>query len=323
MRTTRAAVTMTLGALLVAALVGAGARPAAACSKRHQSLFELFDLAADVAVVKVGKVPRAHYAGPVALRVERRFKGRGKATISARENNTSCATGFRGGRRALVFLERDRSTTGAYEGYVEAPTDRTLAAMAAWAAAATPAERVAVLIATATAAPRPAGPGADEAAQTLEASDRELALDAAYFLADHPDLIALVDAAQSAALVAARGDRRTDEWIALVLARQHGAAWRDMKAAGALPPTPRRGAQGPIAALAAHDYEAITDAGALADLIASTPGEHAPERIAAFERCERVHGRALTEISSYGRGHAEQWWLKLAEACRTGTPPRW
>lgn len=284
-----------LAALVVLVAAAVGARPAAACSKRHQSLFELFDLAADVAVVRVGKVPRAHYAGPVSLRVEERLKGGKKKTLVATESNTSCATGFRGGRRALVFLDRDRGTTGAYEGYLESPTDALLTAVRAWSAAATPAARAAVLVGV------------------VGSDDRQVALDAAYYLADHPELIAVLTAEQTSVLVAARGDRRTDEWIALVLARQHGDAWRAMIAAGSLP-------AGPITALAAHDLEAITDTGALADRIAAATGELSTERIAAFERCERVHGRALASISSYGRGRSDHGWAMLVTACRTGTP---
>jgi hypothetical protein len=282
----------------VAAALAADARPAAACSKHHQSVFELFELARDVAVVRVGRVPRAHRAGPVGLRVTRRLKGGRARALTARETNTSCAAGFRAGRTALVFLAADRWPAGAYEGYQEQPPAAVVDALAAWAAAATPAARAAVLVGAATGA------------------DRGLARDAAFYLADRPELIALLDDAQTAALGAARGDRRTDEWIALVLARQHGAAWKAMVAAGGLP-------RGPLAALAAHDHEAITDVGVLADLIAGTPGEAAPARIAAFERCERVHGKAITGITRYGRGHAEHYWPRLADACRTGTPPPW
>lgn len=290
---------MTAIVIGIVGVVGlADLRPAAACSKRHQTVFELYDLAADVAVVRVGRIPRARYAGPVTLRVTRRLKGGRGATLVARENNTSCATGFRAGRTALVFVGADRDPVGAYEGYQEAPSDRTLAALTAWAAATTAAARAAVLV------------------DAIAGADRALAFDGAFYLADHPDLIAALTPAQTAALVGAGRDSRVDEVRWLVLARQHGAAWRDRVAAGGLP-------RGPLTALAAHDYEAITDVGALADLIATTRGEAAPARIAAFERCERVHGRALTQISSYGGGHAEAWWLKLAEACRTGAAPTW
>ena len=64
----------------------AAARPAAACSKRHQTVFELFELARDVAVVKVGAVPGARYAGPVALAVKRRLKGSGRRLIARATN---------------------------------------------------------------------------------------------------------------------------------------------------------------------------------------------------------------------------------------------
>ena len=228
--------------------------------------------------------------------MKQRFKGRRAGSIAARETNTSCATGFRTGRAALVFVGAERWAVGSHDGYLEQPSAELIAAMAAWAQAA-PADRAAVLIAAITAA------------------DRRLATDAASYLADQPGLITALTADQVAALVAARGDRRTDEAIVDVIARHHGAAWQAVIAAG-LPPR-RPG----LAALAAHDLEAITDVAVLADRIAQTPGERAAARIAALERCERIHGRALEPWTSYRNGRSEPWWLKLAQACRSGTPP--
>ena len=68
--------------LLVAAAgvclaVAAAARPAAACSKRHQPVFELFELARDVAVVKVGAVPGERAAGLCAPRLGAGLEGDG------------------------------------------------------------------------------------------------------------------------------------------------------------------------------------------------------------------------------------------------------
>lgn len=294
---------MQLRSLLAVACLGlavaAAPPPAAACSKRHQSIFELFDLAVDVAVVKVGPVPGPRYAGRVALRVKQRLKGARRGTITARETNTSCATGFRGGRTALVFIGADRWPAGAYEGYLEKPSPAVVATLTAWAQPQPEVDRAGLLVAAI------AGP------------ERALRRDAAWHLVDHPELIAALTADHTAALVAARGDDDAGRLVAMILARQHGPAWRDLIAAGLPPRTPA------LTVLAAHDLERVTDAGALADLIAQTPGERAPERIAAFERCERVHGRLLEAFTSYSNGHAEHWWLKLAEACRTGAPVTW
>jgi hypothetical protein len=282
----------------IIALTVVAARPAQACSKRHQSLFELYDLATDVAVAKVGRIPRARYAGPVRLRVVTPIKGARRATLIARENNTSCTTGFRAGKTALVFVSADREPTGGEEGYREDASAAMLAAMTAWGAATTADARLAVLVDTAT------------------GGDAELATEAAYYLVDRPELIARLRPEQAAALVAARGAKQVGPWITMILARQHGPAWRAVVAAGPVP-------AGPLFALATVDYEAITDLGVLADLIGSHPGDAPPERIAALERCERVHGHALTGITRYGHGHSESWWLRLAEACRTGREPSW
>ncbi|MCE9579548.1 MAG: hypothetical protein K8W52_40885 [Deltaproteobacteria bacterium] len=282
-------------ALAVLGVLGAFARPAHACSKRHQTIFELFDQSPDVAVVKVGAIPRAHYAGPVRLRVTRRLKGPARATLTAIESNSSCAIGLRAGRAALIFLPTNRRPDD--ESYFEAPSPALLATLAAWAKAAAPADRAALLVTTAT------------------GSDQDLARDAAMFLADDPALVSTLTEADAAALAAPTADPYGDELRALVVARTHGKAWRALIAAG-LPPRSRV-----LAALAAHDDEAITDVAVLADIIATTPGEEAPARIAALERCERLHGARLEELTTYGNGRAAQWWLKLAVACRTGTPP--
>jgi hypothetical protein len=282
--------------------------PAASCSKRHQTVFELADLARDVAVVRVTSAPGPGGAGPVALRVQQRIKGPARRSIAARETNTSCATGFRRGRTALVFVGADRWPVGHHEGYIERPRPAHVAAMIAWVRAATDGEKAAVLV--------PLIAGADEALRD----------DAAWFLLDHPALIAALDAAATEELgrVAATlgaGTRReiiAAGLVVAILARQHGAAWRDLLAKGGLP------ARAPgVAALAAHNFEDVPDPAALAEIIDKATGESAPERIAAFERCERIHGHLLEEYSTYSHGRAERWWPKLAEACRTGARPHW
>jgi hypothetical protein len=279
----------------VCLMLAAAARPAAACSKRHQTVFELFELATDVAVVKVGAVPGRGY-GPVGLVAKRRLKGTTRRLV-ALETNTSCTTGFRSGRTALVFVGSDRWIAGHYEGYIERPGPGLLAALDAWAAAATAADRAAVLV------------------TTVAGTDPRLRGDAANYLLDHPPLIAALTADQATTLVGAtrRGDRH-DEWVLAILARQHGPAWRDRLAA-----TPAPTLSPALRALADHDLEAVTDAGTLADLIAHTPGEDAPARIAATERCERLHGKLLAEFSMYSQGRSDHGWQQLAIACRTGS----
>jgi hypothetical protein len=284
---------------LVLGVAGLGvipARPAAACSKRHQTVFELFDEARTVAVARVVATPGLHRAGRVTLTVRDSLKG-GRGRVTARETNTSCRTGFRGGRTALVFIGADGRPVGHYEGYIEKPSAALVATMRAWAGAATPAERTAVLVAA------------------IGGADAIVAYDAAMYLADEPALLAALDATALASLdaVAATGAVR-DHRVEMVLARVHGTAWRAMSKAKRTP------GGLPFTALAAHDYESITSPAKLADIIAAGTGEYGPDRIAAMERCERIHGHRLERFAFYGRGVATQYWLKLADACRTGTP---
>lgn len=280
--------------------LAAAPRPAAACSKRHQPVFELFELARDVAVVRVAATPLKRTAGPVGLVVKQRLKGSGRRLI-ARETNSSCQAGFRRQRTALVFIGADRWPVGAFEGYIERPSAALLTALTAWRDASTDGDRAGVLVAT------------------IDGPDPALRFDAALYLLDQPPLIAALTADHTATLrrAAQRGDRH-DETVLAILARQHGPAWRDVLAATPAPKLPKA-----LQALADHDLEAITAAGALADLIAQTPGEHAPLRIAAAERCERLHGKRLVEFSMYSVGRSDHGWQQLAVACRTGAPPRW
>lgn len=280
----------------VCLLLVATPRIAAACSKRHQPVFELAELARDVAVVKVGAVPAARDAGNVTLRVTTTLKGATRRQLVARETNSSCHTGFRRGKTALVFLNADRWATGAYEGYVERPSPALLAAVTAWLAATTDAARVDVLM------------------TVIGGADRRLRDDAAFYLGDAPALLAALTPAHAVTLIALRTGR-ADDPVLTVLARQRSTAWRTLLASTS-PPT----LQAHLRALLDHDLEAESSPAALAELIERTPGDSAPLRIAATERCERVHGKRLTAFSTYASGRSDHGWKLLATACRTGTP---
>jgi hypothetical protein len=64
--------------------------------------------------------------------------------------------------------------------------------------------------------------------------------------------------------------------------------------------------------------EGESDVAKLAAIIEA--GASDPDRIAALERCERVHARRLWPFTQYRDGVAIQFWKTLANACRTGTP---
>jgi hypothetical protein len=178
--------------LAIAVLLLFAARPSHACSKRHQTPFELFDEAATVAVVKVRYVPPGKNglgpAGDVELGVVASFKGSPGKTIIAQETNTSCAVGFRAGLTALVFLKPSGFPAGAFEGYIPDDNNRERE-LAPWRDAidkfASATDRGAVLV------------------ELIAGGNPDVAREAAYYLVDSPALLVGLDRAQRDKLAAA------------------------------------------------------------------------------------------------------------------------
>ncbi|MDC0717362.1 hypothetical protein [Nannocystis bainbridge] len=285
-----------VGVLLAAVLLHILApRPAAACSKRHQTPFELFDQAARVAEVRVEQTPGPRQAGMARLRVLRTLKGSPRATLEAEETNTSCRIGYRAGRRALVFLGPRGQSFGLYEGYLEARADSPqLRALRAYAAANDPAARVRVLV------------------DAIAEGPQDLRDEAALYLADRPELLAHLDLPARARLLAAADAR--DQPLYLVLARLELEVPQP-------PPSHGRNYFAELAALV-RPRDELDDLGAaaLADQIDLGNDGYDPRRIRAMDRCERLHGRTLHPLTWYGHGVASHFWPKLAAACRTGEP---
>jgi len=128
--------TLSLARVTSIAVVALGllvaARPAAAqCSTRHMTLFELHDVARDVAVatVRAGQPPSR--SGPVELDVHEAFKGAAAATLQGRENG-SCTAGLRTGKEVLVFLGADGLAVGFWSGVVDLPAPAIVDAIRAW-----------------------------------------------------------------------------------------------------------------------------------------------------------------------------------------------
>jgi hypothetical protein len=275
-------------ALLIVSL--ALPRPAHACSKRHQTVFELFDEAAQVAIVKV----RAVTTSEAELGVVESLEG-AKQTIRAKETNTSCHIGYRRGRRALVFVRADGWAAGMYEGYV---TDYAawLPILRRFAAATTPAERLAAVL------------------DAIDAAEPRLTQDASAYLVDHPELLASIDRAAHDRITAA-GDRAGIDSMLPALLLRIG----DAQAAADLLAKRRFSRAKIFTRLRDHmRFEPITDAGALADAIRDATDDG--DRIAALERCERVRAISLFPFTTYSHGVANQLWPALADACRSGTP---
>ena len=285
----RAALVVAIAALIAAA-------PSAyACSKRHQTVFELFDLAETVAVAKVRWMPPAVNghgpAGDVDLAVVERLKGKAGKLV-ARETNTSCAAGFTVGRTALVFIGADGWPVGHYEGYVR-DYAKILPTLEHYAAAATEAERGQVVI------------------DAL--GDADMAEEAGWWIVDHPELLARLDAtAIERARVAADTSRWASSQLTAILVRLH------QPVADAAFAKRGRFAEQRLRDLAAiTTFERVTDPAALAAAIDSKTNTEL-DRIAALERCERVRGTRLNWFTRYYGGVAAQFWATLATACRTG-----
>ena len=299
---------LALGAAVVAAALAA--RPAAACSGRHLTVFARFDLADVVAVVRPTSVPPDRHglpgAGPVRLRVVDSIKDgrrpaprRPRTRLVAQETNSSCHVGYRRGRRALVFLAGDGWVVGV-EGYVE-DYAAFVPYLRRWAGATTDADRVAILI------------------DAIANPDRWVSADGANELVDRPALLALVDRAGRDRIAAAAARARPDSLAAAVLARlgdPHAPALARSHAR-ALAHLRRH----PIVEYLAHRrFESVTNPAALAPTIAAGHDEQGPDRVAALERCERIRGVQLYPFSWYHGGVSNPFWAALAAACRDGTP---
>lgn len=271
-------------------------RDAAACSKRHESPFELFNYATRVAEVRVVSTPPRGY-GLAELRVLRTLKGSHRSTLQGQETNSSCHVGYRVGRRALVFLGPKGATLGHNEGYLELRADDPLLhAVRAYAAATTPLAQAAVLVDTIVTGPRQPR---DEAALELAA---------------RPDLLDAVDIPARERLLAALAADPRDQPLYVVLARL-GLLFTPP------PPAALGNPYAQLATLLATRDELEDDsAAALADRIERGAGATDPLRVRALERCERLHARRLYPVLAYGRGVAEHFWPTLAAACRTGQP---
>lgn len=293
---------MTARVLLAAALLLLIApRPAAACSKWHETPFELFEAAARVAEVRVVATPGRHKAGMAKLQVLRTLKGPARRELEGQETNTSCHVGYRTGRRALVFLGPRGETLGQYEGYLELKADDPLVVvLRAYAATREVDGRVAVLV------------------DAIASGPAAVRNEAAVHLADRPELLARIGLPARERLLAAYAADPRDQPLLVVLARL-GLDF----VAPPRGPSPHWYAE--MAALLRERDEELEELNAegLAARIDAGQNGYDPTRIRALERCERLRELKLHPVLHYGRGVASHLWPKLAEACRTGEPFRW
>jgi hypothetical protein len=289
----------TLAIAAVLLTVGGAREASATCSTRHLTVFEIYDTAQLVAVAGVTKAPKPMTGGgEVEIAIVEQLKGVPAQTARARED-AGCTAGFynvlvgKMSKTALVFIAADGHAVGYWSGVIDTVTPDLLASMRAYAKATDDAARLEVLVAA------------------MESADLSLAAEAGYYLADEPALLARLDAAQTDRIAAMLG---RDQWgPEIVLTRLHGAHLAQMKRAGALPKD--------LAAIVAFDFERVTKAEELARIIERDRAARSFKRVAAFERCERVHGRRLERFSIYNSRYPDRArWRVLARACRTGAP---
>src|SRR5436190_21912144 len=278
-------------AVLAAVLVGSPA-PSRACSKRHQTPFELFDVAETVALVHVRKTPsnspKQIVAGNVELGVTQLVKGPKATTIIAKESDTSCRARYSVDTDALVFLGSDGLTVGAHDGHV-----RDAAAwkpvIERWAAATDAASRAQVLT------------------EAIAGGDGKVAAEAIEFLVDEPALLDAITAEQTAKIAKAATTLPKEPMITMLLVRL-----RD-------PSAPRRAnvalwERSARGVLQAKTILAETDPAKLAAIVVRRTRDADPRRIAAMERCERIRGFSLASFGSYFGGAGSQaMWNDLAE----------
>ncbi|MBZ0233108.1 MAG: hypothetical protein K8M05_12325 [Deltaproteobacteria bacterium] len=286
-------------ALAAVALAAHHRDAGAVCSTRHLTVFEIHDTATLVAVVSVTRAPKPMSGGgDVDLVIHERLKGAPARTARAREN-AACTAGFynvlvgKVAKTALVFIGADGEAVGYWSGVEEQPTPELMTAMRDWSQAADDAARVEILV------------------TAIESSDAALGADAAYYLADEPRLLLRLDPAQVDRVAAKAGG---DQWgPEIILTRLHGAHLKALRRRGGLPKD--------LAAIAKHDLERVSRPESLARIIERDRDPRSYRKVAALERCERVHGRRLERFSIYNSRYPDRArWRQLARACRTGTP---
>jgi hypothetical protein len=279
-------------------------RPSEACSSPRRPIFDMYERAETVAVVKVRSVP-ANGAGQVELTVIEMVKGdANKNSLVAQETGTTCSTGFIAGRTGLVFLDTDGRTIDHSAGFVgDVALWRPV--IERYAAASDDAGRFAVVLATLL---------ADRGRPGIDASD---------YLVDRPELLARIDRDARAKLLDLARHPGGHEVVqrgttfALLLVRL-----RDPDATTLLEANAHGWAGEAQPLVRITKFETETDPNRLADAISTGRGEAAPERIAALDRCERLRGKQLYPFTSYDAGASEPFWNTLAKSCRTGTPVR-
>jgi hypothetical protein len=285
--------------LVVAAVLLARPTPSDACSKPHQSPFELFDLAETVAIVNVRKTPSNSanqiVAGDVELSVTRVLKGTQTKILIAKESETSCRASYVLGTDALVLLGANGFTVGAHDGHLREPA-AWAPVLDRWAQATDASGRAAVVVDAIT------GNHAKVAAESIE------------FLIDEPKLLEAVTTEQIQRIAKSAKAMPRDWAITLLLARlRHPSAPSKANVAA--------WARATRAFLATKQTE--TDVEKLAAVIEKPTRDADPRRVAALDRCERIHGVSLFAFINYVSGTGSQpQWKALADACRTGKPAR-
>ena len=265
--------------ILVLALLLAP-RPADACKIVPYSVFRYFDRADTVAHGRIRSPD-----GKLAVAVIETLKGSPGKLIPlgiGGGRHTSCTPRLRG--TGIIFLTKDRQFVAAYESF-PAADKALLAALRRYAAAQTPAARAAVLV-----------------EEIVTSTHARVARDAALELADDPAALVAVTAADRDRLLAVLPERTQSE-LPIALARLGVPASELPEHAAALANE--------------RKFEAVTKPETLADILAALPTGESARGAAAFERCERIHGKRLQDIRDTVGNNI---WSYFADKCRAASP---
>jgi hypothetical protein len=170
-----------------------------ACSMRRVSVFEQADRAA---VIAIGRRLRGKGIRATDLLAGTARRG-GVVEIEA-DPRSSCTPRMRGGRDVLVFVDAHRHFVAHYQSWIDRPDAALVAALRRYVGAASDDARRAILV-------------------ELTTGGTDLATDAAYHLADRPDLLRRATASERRRLVSAiaTADGRLLSSLAWIAARLH------------------------------------------------------------------------------------------------------
>ena len=276
----------------VAVTVVLSTRSALACDKEFETAYDLHDRATTVVLVKVDTLK----GNTATLTVVETFKGNPGSTLTLEVDvRSTCSPGLKAGKQGVIFLDDDDDMLGAFDGFQRAPA--IITALRGYRSSVA-ADRAKALLAVAT------------------GGDWSPSYGAAHALANRPDLVQALDAKAKQRVIERAGKLiKRQHPLLFVAARLHDAGVPKLYAK-----RPRNEDDAKLlVGVVANKFQSETDAAKLADTIKRDTASTI-DRVAAMERCEKVHGSALARFTQYSSPGAQPDWMALAAACRSGKP---